>query len=410
MNEWFPRYSPDGRKLTSEQAPGKWQAQWLDNDTEIYQNGVNLVIGGTVTLFPAGSLVAAGGGKWASFIAAFPFTTYLSWRTPLIRGGLPAINPDGQFFYVDDFAASTKSLIWDGVGPVSTGAIADVRASRQLVVWSDAGRTWGYDLSGAYGYTRRMIHVAPAEFRPIPIDTPDIPWVLNHTHTGIILRPYNEHMGYRFDNGGQCFYPDAVWLDDHIEVAFTDSAGNLTRRPFFLNAPRIDLRVSAGPVEPPNPEPVPMPGITDSQFHTLETVRAKYGETLDDNEIGALLNEVAWIHRAEGVGMERKDGGTNATQPKTGIKVWRGMRFAGNIGQDVLGAASIGKCTPVRGSIGPADPATFVAPVQPDGVIIIEPPPPPSDGSVEDRLAELERRVKVLEGPRHGTFVLEAQP
>jgi hypothetical protein len=146
-------------------------------------------------------------------------------------------------------------------------------------------------------------------------------------------------------------------------------------------------------VPPKPPEPPSMSGITDSQFATLERIRDKYGETLDEKEIGALLNEVAWIHRSEGVGMQRKDGGTNCTQPRTGIKVWRGMRFAGDIGQDVLQAASIGKCIPTRGTAGPADPNTFVAPVEPEGVIDPPPPPPPPPPPG----AELEQRVRALE-------------
>jgi len=136
-----------------------------------------------------------------------------------------------------------------------------------------------------------------------------------------------------------------------------------------------------------------MPGITDAQFDTLVRVRNKYGDTLDEKQIGALLNEVAWIHRAEGVGMQSKNSGTIAIQPTTGLTIWRGMRFAGDIGQDVLGGASIGKCIPTRGTVGPADPKTFVAPVEPEGAV--EPPsePPPS----QPPTTELEARIHLLE-------------
>lgn len=140
-----------------------------------------------------------------------------------------------------------------------------------------------------------------------------------------------------------------------------------------------------------------MSGITDAQFATLVSVRNKYGETLDEKQIGALLNEVAWIHRSEGVGMQSKNGGTIAVQPKTGLTIWRGMRFVGNIGQDVLGSASVGKCIPTRGNVGPADPNTFVAPVEPEGAVI--PPPPSSD--LETRVHLLEQTVSRILSQLH---------
>ena len=149
------------------------------------------------------------------------------------------------------------------------------------------------------------------------------------------------------------------------------------------------------PKPTPQPEPQPMPqGITDAQFETLVRIRAKYGETLTEDQIGALLNEVAWIHRSEGVGLQRKDSGTNCPQPRTGILIWRGMRFAGNIGQDVLGAASIGKCIPTRGEVGPADPAAFVKPVEPLESTP-EPPKPPQPDYSKD-IAEIEAQILKL--------------
>jgi hypothetical protein len=129
------------------------------------------------------------------------------------------------------------------------------------------------------------------------------------------------------------------------------------------------------PVPQPKPEPVPMQGLTDAQFATLQRVRAKYGATVTPAEIGAILNETAWVHRAEGLGLQAKNGGTVAFQPRTNRMVWNGIRI-GSIGQDVLGGASIGLATPTRGEVGPADPASFVAPVEPLGTVPAPPPVP----------------------------------
>ena len=156
---------------------------------------------------------------------------------------------------------------------------------------------------------------------------------------------------------------------------------------------------------PPPPEPIPMTGITDEQFATLERLRAALPATLTPEQIGAMLNEWAYLHQGEGCGLERKDAGTAAVQPRTGIHVWNGVRFirdGAHFGQDVLSGASVGRATPVRGFVGPANPATFVAPVTPEVIHVppvdpplpVDPPPvvvPPLDlSSVLARLALIE--------------------
>lgn len=155
------------------------------------------------------------------------------------------------------------------------------------------------------------------------------------------------------------------------------------------------------------PEP-PMQGITDAQFATLERVRAKYPPHVTPDQIGAILNEVAWIHQDEGVGLERKASGTVAVQPWTGQTVWQGLRFnrgttQQETGQDVLEAATAGVAKPYRGQVGPADPSKFIAPVNPetgdnDGDVDPPPPPPPPVDltPIVDIVAELSSEVGAL--------------
>lgn len=136
-------------------------------------------------------------------------------------------------------------------------------------------------------------------------------------------------------------------------------------------------------------------GITDAQFAALQTIRAQYPATLTPDQIGAMLNAWAWQFRSDGtsdgLGMQRKDAGTAAVQPTTGLHVWNGIRFVRNrqhFGQDVLSGASIGLATPTRGTVGPADPNTFVAAVDPAGGQS-PPPPPPGDFATKADLVEL---------------------
>ncbi len=167
--------------------------------------------------------------------------------------------------------------------------------------------------------------------------------------------------------------------------------------------------VTTPPIPHPDPTPEPpmpeIPQITDAQFATLKALRSHYPETMTPEQIGDLLNRWAWHHRDEGCGMQRKDGGTRAVQPGTGIGVWNGVRYQVNgqhYGQDVLGGASVGRVEIVRGQAGSADPATFVRPVEPDsGTTPPDPgtPPPPSVDEIamlKAQMATLESTVRLL--------------
>jgi hypothetical protein len=130
------------------------------------------------------------------------------------------------------------------------------------------------------------------------------------------------------------------------------------------------------------------PMITDAQMETLKSERAKYPATVTPEQIGAILNATCWIHRNDDnrPGMQRKDSGTHAVQPRTGIGIWNGLRYRDASGQhwgeDVCGGCSVGQFNPIHQTPGPADPATFVAPVEP---------------AASDDLAEVIRRLTALE-------------
>jgi hypothetical protein len=152
---------------------------------------------------------------------------------------------------------------------------------------------------------------------------------------------------------------------------------------------------SAVTVEPKE-SPI-MDGITDAQFSTLLELRRHYPETMSPEQTGDMLNRWTWTHRADGLGMQSKPSGTHAILPN-GTPVWNGVRgrnAAGQFfGQDVLGAASIGLNTPVRGEaveIRETDPP-FVAPIDPGGVI------DPPDDSDHASILELQVALKLLAG------------
>lgn len=103
--------------------------------------------------------------------------------------------------------------------------------------------------------------------------------------------------------------------------------------------------------------------LPENVFNTLEAVRPKYPTPLVDG--GArLLNEVAWIHRNEGWGLERKDSGNNCPQTDTGVRCGCDILRLQNSGYDCL-LNSENEAVPTRGARGDADPSRFVPPVDP---------------------------------------------
>lgn len=120
-----------------------------------------------------------------------------------------------------------------------------------------------------------------------------------------------------------------------------------------------------------------MPEEPESLLPTVQAVRAKYPTPPANTDLGKMLNEIAWTHRAEGWGVNLKPSGNSTMQPGTGIRIavdilhhkptdtiWDCFRDAG------------GETIPTWGEAEPhGDPnRIWVAPVRPDGV---EPDPDP---------------------------------
>jgi len=125
-------------------------------------------------------------------------------------------------------------------------------------------------------------------------------------------------------------------------------------------------------VTPPKPtpgpgSPTPTPNCPLPQptpFQTLQCARLAYPTPMSGANRGQLLNQVAWLHRAEGWGLHLKPGGNNCPQPKTGTLVSCDILTNGNTlaVYDVL----IDEEEPTWNYKGQINtPANLVAPVQP---------------------------------------------
>jgi hypothetical protein len=104
-----------------------------------------------------------------------------------------------------------------------------------------------------------------------------------------------------------------------------------------------------------------------SLLPTVQAVRLKYPNPTQA-DLGAMLNEIAWIHRADGWGLSRKPSGNHTTQPRTGERIAVDIqhhKYTGTI-WDVFADAG-GTTTPMWGEANPHnDPARiWIAPVEP---------------------------------------------
>lgn len=295
---WFPRYSETGQ-VTFQVDGVKYRAQF-DGPNEIWDDGNRIFVNGVPNGMAAGNYLATGAGRIATGIPHLQRIT-TNWLSGLGDGiDLPALNPDGEFFYVTNPQTNSKTIIWHGRATLHTGPIGDLRASRQALVWSEGSSSSGVLLSNPSQTVR--LSVLSEEFRPIPIDTPEGPWVLNHTQTGIILRPFGSNVGFRYDNGGQAYFPDAICLGNTIHVIFTNDHGVQETKQFKLTDQRNAIRdlptgpivVVPPPVTPPAPEkPSNMP-IAPNVLSTIQAVFSAHPEinTTVDVERGKITDYV----------------------------------------------------------------------------------------------------------------------
>ncbi len=88
----------------------------------------------------------------------------------------------------------------------------------------------------------------------------------------------------------------------------------------YGGSPPSNCAGSATIINPPTQEEIgceniPPETIPDSLLADIQAERAKYGPTPTGDEVGALLNAVAWNNRDDGWGLSRKDSGSFVNSP-----------------------------------------------------------------------------------------------
>lgn len=145
-------------------------------------------------------------------------------------------------------------------------------------------------------------------------------------------------------------------------------------------------------------------------LEAVQEARKAYGPSPTGDECGAIVNHAAWLLGGPW-GVSAKPGGTNAPQPKTGIRIARDVLHnrETNVIYDVLVAAGDGgEARPAVQELGQmTDPSRpWVAPVAPEGV---QPQPPPGPQPPPCDHAEVISRLDALGDQLYELHVLVAK-
>lgn len=115
-------------------------------------------------------------------------------------------------------------------------------------------------------------------------------------------------------------------------------------------------------------------------YHTLVLLRAGYPTPMTNDQLGELLNDTAWAHRAAGYGVLSKPGGARCQQPITREWISRDIlaRPDGRI-FDVLIDVD-GEAEPTWNEVDPVSPSRWRRPIDRSspGPLPPTPQPPPS--------------------------------
>lgn len=366
MSQWFPRLNVRG-EIVSE-APGQWQAGWFNEHTRAWHNGSQIVIEGRDPIpAPGITLVTFGNSNYAWTDGK---SIFRSWGETIENASDPTLSANGTFAYVSNPNSNDKVLYCEG-REIARGIIIEPRVSNTAIAWMQNGVPCGLRLDNGL-----LAQIAPDGGRPVPIDTPDGPWVLIMRAGGVWLAPLGSDQGHFFDRKGQAFNPDAVCLGQEIVCAFTDERGNLDQPRISLDAPRAPFVTEPDVIviDPPVIDPEkPMP---DSLEGAVRAERAKYPATLTIDQPGKILNKVAWDENerldAEEWGMSAKPNGNHVPSPQ-------GVDIAYDIlhhkPTNTLWGCGTGEwhTFTVNWGLEPyhndPDGRPWVAPIQPDGVI-----------------------------------------
>jgi hypothetical protein len=123
---------------------------------------------------------------------------------------------------------------------------------------------------------------------------------------------------------GRCRFIKARWDGDQISIAWVQEDAVVASVLWLtlaelLTFPDATVTHNPAPQPQPIPDPVSPPMATpDSLAADVARVRARVDGLPTPQQLGEMLNEVAWTHRSKGWGLSRKNGGNRVPFPGGG--------------------------------------------------------------------------------------------
>lgn len=365
---WFPRMNERGEvasgagiiTVLGRDVGVGWGPEWIDNDHIVYNGADNnsLSVIFNVRTFQREATVpqsynvyAAGGGRWMGLFQGNPIVIRRYQGTQVIQeipdAGSVVMSRNGRWGYVAPFHATTKTFFVNGQAVV-TDTVFDVSLTERSTVWSTfTGRFTKAVFAQINGGPTQNISVLDWE-GPTACDAPDATWVVSVTQSGLIARKAGRKTGYKWD-GGEFFNPSCVVVNGQLRIASSSSRGVL--QILEPTGPEVDLTVTP----PPPPPPPPLDELPAGICQALKDERKKYPSApncrvevrngnevqvcMSGDQIGDLLNRVAFQFKQAGFGLSGKDFGTHCDSKAGPIACDIIQRRSDNAMWDVLGSA-----------------------------------------------------------------------
>lgn len=379
--------------------------------------------------------ISAGGGVWAAWLNEQGFGLFTSHGVHLPHAGPATVGPDGAMVYRPLYHSEGPCEVLEPNGEVWT---LNAWGATDFHVLGDRRILW------REGFAFRSVNLPPPRhaeggvWRPRAVETAGRWWLCYYSeHFGFILHPFDALEGYVVqDPGIDAFRHDVVavahgvirigWSaregehPEDLELRDVDVEAGTIFDPLRGGLVPIARRSFASkpvpkpkPKPEPNPEPSPMP--IPNHIETVRRVRAKYGARPTDEELGLMLNEIAWELRGEGFGLSAKPSGVRVPSPQ-GVDVAHDVlhKMPEDVIVDVFIAAGE-RAEPTWNIVEHHRDANrpWVAPVKPAGVDEPHDPPQPACDCAED-LAALRADVEAQHALIHELLdkvsVLEQRP
>lgn len=356
--------------------------------------------------------LAAGGGVWAAWLDGVGLFASDGFALP--AAGLRAVSNNGAIAYVPHRQSGLG--VW-----VHEHIITQPRQEDWQLTPEEAEDVQVFGVGQGLWTHQHEVHTAalpplvtlPQVYRPRAAQLLGEWWIAYWEAAGrrLVVHPFAETRGYTLNVGDDAFGVDMRVVDNALVVEWARNVGeaptSLARVVVDTKQPRTELRITTAPTPAPPPTPAPTPtpvstpALPAALCDRLRALRAAYGPTMQDAEVGPMLDSAVFPFGPQW-GLSGKKGGHACPSP-AGLIACDIVESRDGWMFDVLGDAGEGGKTLVgcpTDSIGQQQDASarpFVVAVDPGTGATPTPATPPTSAGPDPQIASLQQLVRNLQ-------------